>query len=184
LLAKPTCHRLRLPSPSATPNLLPCSLNRTLVTLANVPGGRGTETAWTWPHSHICTEPSWEPVRSETKQPVSWLKICHFLWRILVFSLHHTNSYIIQVKEKHYAAFLKLSNLRLLYKLWSTVLFEHKLYITGHEQTGSLLFQCFASCAKTETETSLRNIVLKHNNCICALFMGDGIKHWPPSIIQ
>lgn len=60
---KPACHRLKLPSPSAMPNLLPCWANRQRVTLANVPGGRGVQTTCWWPHSHICTEPSWPPVR-------------------------------------------------------------------------------------------------------------------------
>ncbi|CAN8004945.1 unnamed protein product, partial [Ixodes hexagonus] len=67
----PTCHRLRLPSPSVTPNLtslegcpptlLPCWLNRRLVTLANVPASLGVDTGWACPHSHRLTEPSWQP---------------------------------------------------------------------------------------------------------------------------
>lgn len=42
--AKLACHKLKLPSPSAMPNLLPCCENRHRVTLANVPGGRGVQT--------------------------------------------------------------------------------------------------------------------------------------------
>lgn len=61
--AKLACHKLKLPSPSAIPNLLPCCENRHLVTLANVPGGRGVQTTCWWPHSHICTEPSCPPVK-------------------------------------------------------------------------------------------------------------------------
>lgn len=61
--ARPACHKLKLPSPSAMPNLLPCCENRHLVTLAKVPGDRGVQTACWWPHSHICTEPSWLPVK-------------------------------------------------------------------------------------------------------------------------
>lgn len=61
--AKLACHRLKLPSPSAIPNLLPCCENRHLVTLANVPGGLGVQTTCWWPHSHICTEPSCPPVK-------------------------------------------------------------------------------------------------------------------------
>lgn len=61
--ARPACHKLKFPSPSAMPNLLPCCENRHLVTLANVPGERGVQTACWWPHSHICTDPSWLPVR-------------------------------------------------------------------------------------------------------------------------
>ncbi|CAN7984088.1 unnamed protein product, partial [Ixodes hexagonus] len=56
----PTC-RLRLPSPSVTPNLLPCWLNRRLVTLANVPASLGVDTGWACPPSHRLTEPSWQP---------------------------------------------------------------------------------------------------------------------------
>lgn len=61
--ARLACHKLKLPSPSAMPNLLPCCENRHRVTLANVPGGRGVHTTCWWPHSHICTEPSWPPVK-------------------------------------------------------------------------------------------------------------------------
>lgn len=61
--AKLACHKLKLPSPSAIPNLLPCCEKRHRVTLANVPGGRGVQTTCWCPHSHICTEPSWPPVR-------------------------------------------------------------------------------------------------------------------------
>lgn len=42
--AKLACHRLKLPSPSAIPNLLPCCENRQRVTLAKVPGGLGVHT--------------------------------------------------------------------------------------------------------------------------------------------
>lgn len=61
--ASPACHKLKLPSPSAMPNLLPCCENLQRVTLANVPGGRGVQTTCWCPHSHICTEPSWPPVK-------------------------------------------------------------------------------------------------------------------------
>lgn len=61
--ARPACHKLRLPSPSAMPNLLPCCENRQRVTLANVPGGRGVHTTCWWPHSHIWTAPSCPPVK-------------------------------------------------------------------------------------------------------------------------
>lgn len=42
--ARLACHKLKLPSPSAIPNLLPCCEKRQRVTLANVPGGRGVHT--------------------------------------------------------------------------------------------------------------------------------------------
>lgn len=61
--ARLACHKLRLPSPSAMPNLLPCCEKRHRVTLANVPGGRGVQTTCWCPHSHIWTEPSWPPVK-------------------------------------------------------------------------------------------------------------------------
>lgn len=61
--ARLACHKLKLPSPSAIPNLLPCCEKRHRVTLANVPGGRGVQTACWCPHSHIWTEPSWPPVK-------------------------------------------------------------------------------------------------------------------------
>lgn len=61
--AKLACHRLKLPSPSAMPNLLPCCEKRHRVTFANVPGGRGVQTTCWCPHSHIWTEPSWPPVK-------------------------------------------------------------------------------------------------------------------------
>lgn len=65
----PTWNKLSFPSPSATPNLLPCWLKRTRVTLAKAPGARGVETGWIRPHSHICTEPSWDPVKSGNDPP-------------------------------------------------------------------------------------------------------------------
>lgn len=61
--ARLACHKLKLPSPSAIPNLLPCCEKRHRVTLANVPGGRGVQTTCWCPHSHIWTEPSWPPVK-------------------------------------------------------------------------------------------------------------------------
>lgn len=64
LEANPTWNKLNFPSPSATPNLLPCWLNRTRVTLAKAPAERGVETGWLCPHSHNWTEPSCEPVKS------------------------------------------------------------------------------------------------------------------------
>lgn len=69
---RPTFHSDRLPSPSATPNLLPCCENLTLVTLAKVPAARGSATACWWPHSHIWTDPSWEPVRSVNPPKAKW----------------------------------------------------------------------------------------------------------------
>lgn len=41
---RPTLNKDKFPSPSATPNLLPCCENRTLVTFANVPAARGSAT--------------------------------------------------------------------------------------------------------------------------------------------
>lgn len=60
-----TWNKLKCPSESATPNLLPCWEKRTRVTLANVPGGLGVATAVWWPHSHNETDPSCDPVKSK-----------------------------------------------------------------------------------------------------------------------
>lgn len=65
LALNPTWNKLSLPSESATPNLLPCWENLSLVTLAKVPEGLGVATGCWWPHSHKCTDPSVPPVKSD-----------------------------------------------------------------------------------------------------------------------
>lgn len=85
------------------PNLLPCCENRHRVTendgegseivsnyladgillpFANVPGGRGVQTACWCPHSHICTEPSCPPVKYSG---ISGWELMRFMLSILCF---------------------------------------------------------------------------------------------------
>ena len=55
------CHNTTFPSPSATPNLLPCWVNLNRLTLAKTPAGLTFCTAWPCDHSHILIDPSWLP---------------------------------------------------------------------------------------------------------------------------
>ena len=58
------CQSATLPSPCAAPNLLPCAVKRTRLTLAKTPAGRTLCTDCGWDHSHIFIEPSWHPETS------------------------------------------------------------------------------------------------------------------------
>ena len=91
------CHKTTFPSPSATPNLLPCWVNLSRFTFAKTPAGLTFWTACPWDHSHILIDPSWLPETSKIKQWLlyyknKFLRFKHLLiWWVKTYKVANEN---------------------------------------------------------------------------------------------